>query len=120
MVPNGKLSDAVVNNLGTRRVHLNSAKVPLPYDTSVPQIEALVDGVKDLVAEIPESTPDRTSVSVSSLSNEGIELTLKYGLDVRNGANETEIVNRLMMNVLRLCERLGIRRAGEGAVPQPA
>lgn len=120
VVPNGKLSDAVVNNLGTRRVHLNTAKLPLPYETSVPQIEALVDGVKDLVAEIPESTPERTMVSVSSLSNDGIELTLKYGLDVRNGANETEIVNRLMMNVLRLCERLGIRRAAEGGMPQAA
>lgn len=112
IVPNGKLSDATVNNLGTRRFHLNSAKLPLPYATSVPQIEALVSGVKDLVAEIPESTPERTSVSVSALSQDGIEVTLKYGLDVRNGANETEIVNRLMMNILRLCERLGIRNGG--------
>lgn len=117
IVPNGKLSDATVNNLGTRRFHLNSAKLPIPYETSVPQIEALVIGVKDLVAEIPESTPERTSVAVSALGQDGIEVTLKYGLDVRNGGNETEIVNRLMMNILRLCERLGIRGTGEAPVP---
>ncbi|GEP10865.1 mechanosensitive ion channel family protein [Methylobacterium gnaphalii] len=116
IVPNGKLSDATVNNLGTRRFHLNSAKLPIPYDTTVPQIEALVSGVKELVAEIPESTPERTSVAVSALSQDGIEVTLKYGLDVRNGANETEIVNHLMMNILRLCERLGIRGGGESPV----
>lgn len=116
IVPNGKLSDATVNNLGTRRFHLNSAKLPIPYQTSVPQIEALVSGVRDLVAEIPESTPERTSVAVSALGQDGIEVTLKYGLDVRNGGNETEIVNRLMMNILRLCERLGIRGAGSEPV----
>lgn len=115
VVPNGKLSDAVVNNLGTRRFHLNSAKLPLPYATSVPQIEALVSGVRDLVAEIPESAPDRTQVSVSNLSQDAIEVTVRYGLDVRNGANETEIVNRLMMNILRLSERIGIRGANGSA-----
>ncbi|WP_019906766.1 mechanosensitive ion channel domain-containing protein [Methylobacterium sp. 77] len=119
VVPNGKLSDAVVNNLGTRRFHLNSAKLPLPYATSVPQIEALVSGVRELVAEIPESAPDRTQVSVSNLSQDSIEVTVRYGLDVRNGANETEIVNRLMMNILRLSERIGIRGANGGA-PAPA
>ena len=118
IVPNGKLSDATVNNLGTRRFHLNSATLPLPYSTSVPQIEALVTGVKDLVADIPESTPERTSVAVSALNQDGIEVTLKYGLDVRGGANETEIVNRLMMNILRLSERIGIR--GSGPEPMPA
>lgn len=117
VVPNGKLSDAVVNNLGTRRFHLNSAKLPLPYATSVPQIEALLSGVRELVADIPESAPDRTQVSVSNLSQDGIEVTLRYGLDVRNGANETEIVNRLMMNILRLSERIGIRGT---PVPAPA
>ncbi len=110
IVPNGKLSDAIVNNLGTRRYHLNSATLPVPYTTSVPQLEALISGVRDLVADVPEAAKDRTSVSVSSLGPDGIDVVLKYGLDANRGGNETEIVNRLMLNILRLCERLGIRQ----------
>ncbi len=118
IVPNGKLSDAIVNNLGTRRYHLNSAKLPLPYSTSVPQLEALISGVRDLVAAIPQAAQDRTSVAVSSLGPEGIELMLAYGLDANRGGNETEIVNRLMLNILKLCERLGIRASRE-ELPRP-
>ena len=118
IVPNGKLSDAIVNNLGTRRYHLNSAILPLPYSTSVPQLEALISGVRGLVADVPQAAQDRTSVSLSSLGPDGIELVLKYGLDANRGGNETEIVNRLMLNILRLCERLGVRAEG-GAPPSP-
>ncbi|MCJ2048767.1 mechanosensitive ion channel family protein, partial [Methylobacterium sp. J-070] len=109
IMPNGKLADAMVNNLGSRRVHLFQATLPLPYSTTADQIESLMSGARDIVDEVPQAAPDRTVVSVSGLNKTGIELSVKYGLDTRMGGDETEITNRLTLDLLRLCERLGVR-----------
>ena len=108
IMPNGKLADAMVNNLGSRRYHQFQATLPLPYSTSAEQIESLLAGVRDLVAGLPQAAPDRTSVSVSGLKATGIELAVKYGLDSSKGGNETDITNTLTLDILRLCERLGV------------
>jgi MscS family membrane protein len=111
IVPNGKLSDATVNNLGTRRFHLNTATVPLPYTTPASQVEATMTGIKKLIAAIPEAAPDRTFVTIGALNADSIEIQVKYGLNVRNTTNETEILNRLMMNILRLKENITMERS---------
>jgi small-conductance mechanosensitive channel len=111
IVPNGKLSDATVNNLGTRRFHLNTASVPLPYTTPAAQVGAMMAGIKKLIAAIPEAAPDRTFVSIATLTNDIIEIQVKYGLNVRSTTNETEIINRLMMNILQLREDIAMERS---------
>ena len=110
IVPNGKLSDATVNNLGTRRFHMNSATVPLPYSASADQVEAMMTGIRSLIATIPEAAPERTSVVIAKLSADTIDIQVAYGLNVRGTTKESEIVNGLMMSILHLRERVGLQR----------
>ena len=108
VVPNGKLSDAVVNNLGTRRIRLVKASLSLNYATTPGQLEAFMAGLLELVAEVPAFAPGRAQVDLSGLAQEGIGLTLTCALDARNAAQERDSTNRLLLGVLRLAERLGI------------
>ena len=112
IMPNGKLADAMVNNLGTRRYHLKHAVVPLPYSTTASQIETLLAGVRKLVDAVPEAAHPQTSIAVSGMSKDGIDFDVKYALDVSRGGDEVAIANKLTLDILRLCEKLGVRASG--------
>ena len=117
IMPNGKLADAMVNNLGTRRHHLLHTTVPLPYATTAEQIESVMSGIRSLVDAVPEAAHPQTSLSVSGMSNDGIDIDVKYALDARRGGDESAIATKLTLDILRLCEKLGVRPIGS---PQPA
>ncbi len=107
-VPNGKLADATVNNLGTRRHRLFDLKPVLAYGTSAAQVEAFVAGLPDVVAGIVPAVPGRTQASVTNVTPEGIEIGLTCYLDTPISADELAAKTALTLGVLRLAERLGI------------
>lgn len=108
-VPNGKLADATVNNLGTRRHRVAKAKLLVAHGTSPDQLADFMDGLAALVARIPEVQAGNVLVGVNAISPDGIEIDLSCRLDVRTLADERAIKTSLMLDVLRLAERLRIR-----------
>ena len=119
IIPNGKLADAFVNNLGSRRYHLGILKLPLPFSTGVSQLEALMQGVREIVDAVPEIVPQRTCVALSSIGADGLQLAVSYSIDASRGGDETSIVNRILLDVLALCDRLGVR-ASQGNLVEAA
>ena len=107
-VPNGKLADATVNNLGTRRTRLFGIKPVLAYGTSASQVEQFVAALPGVVAGVARALPERTQASVTGVSPEGIEVDLTCYLDTPVYADELAAKNALTLGVLRLAERLGI------------
>jgi MscS family membrane protein len=109
VIPNGKLSDAILNNLGSRRYHLTSAKLPLSYATSASQIKAFQDGVKGLIGAMPQASLERSQVIVVALNPECIEVEVTVSIDSRKASDEITILDALMLEILRLGEQLGVR-----------
>lgn len=109
VVPNGKLSDATVNNLGTRRYRIARARLVLAHGTSLARVEAFLKGLADLSPRIPGVLAERTEIGVASIGPEGIAVDLACVLDVRSGTQERDSRSTLMLEVLRLADRLGIR-----------
>ena len=46
---------------------------------------------------------------------DGIDFDVKYALDVSRVRDEVAVANKLTLDILRLCERLGIRAGDEQA-----
>jgi len=107
-VPNGKLADATVNNLGTRRHRLCDLKSLLAYGTTAKQVDDFVTELANVVASVPTSVPSRTLISVNAMTTDGIELGLICYLDVATQAQELSARTTLNMGILRLAEKLGI------------
>jgi MscS family membrane protein len=107
-VPNGKLADATVNNLGTRRHRLCDLKSLLAYGTTSKQVDDFVMELANVVASVPSSVPSRTLISVNAMTTDGIELGLICYLDVATQAQELSARTTLNMGILRLAEKLGI------------
>ena len=109
IVPNGKLSDATVNNLGTRRYHFTTTKLPISYSTSADAIEAFAKGTQELVEGLPQALPQKSQVVVTALGRKGVELEVTLCLDGRSGINGPRLIDNLMLDMLRLGERLGVK-----------
>jgi small-conductance mechanosensitive channel len=107
-VPNGKLADATVNNLGTRRHRLCDLKILLAYGTTSAQVDNFVSELSAVVASLPASVASRTLISVNAMTVDGIELGLTCYLDVATQADELSARTALNMGILRAAEKLGI------------
>ncbi len=120
-VPNGKLADATVNNLGTRRHRVTNAKLLVAHGTGAEQLTAFMDEVAALIRGVPHVQPGSVQVGVGSITPDGIEVEFGCCLDVRSAADERADKTALMLGVLRLADRLRVRLGDEQAetTPQP-
>ena len=109
VVPNGKLADATVNNLGVRRTKAVNVSLLLSYATDAATLEAFMAGLAAVVERVPATVPGSAKIGVSGLEADGIGVNLGCALDVPTAAEERECRNALMLGVLRLAERLGVR-----------
>ena len=108
VVPNGKLADATVNNLGVRRTKAVSVNLLLGYATDAATLEAFMAELATVIEQVPGTVPGSAKVGVSGLEADGIGVGLGCALDVRTAAEERDSRNALMLGVLRLAERRGI------------
>ncbi len=111
-IPNGKLADATVNNLGTRRHRVAAAKLLVAHGTGPDQLAAFMAGIGALLADIPHVQPSSVQVGVASINPEGIQVEVSCCLDVRSLADELADKTALMLGVLRLANRMRISLGG--------
>ena len=116
VVPNGKLADSTINNLGTRRHRLVTSRITLGWSAQPEAVEALVSGIRELIAAQPDFVPERTMVGATGLGSDGIEVEFSGYLMVRGAAEERAAKHQLMMDVLRLAHRLDLP-VGAGEAP---
>ncbi len=118
-VPNGKLADATVNNLGTRRHRVAKAKLRVAHGTAPDMLAAFVDGLQALGVGVPQVQPGSLQVGVGALGPEGVEIDLSCCLNVRSLADERAAKTTLMLDMLRLAERMRIRLGNHDLVTAP-
>ena len=120
-VPNGKLADATLNNLGTRRHRVAKAKLLVHHGTA-DQLDGFMHGLRKLVAEVPDVQPGSVQVGVGSITPDGVEIEVVCSLEVRSAAEERTDKTAMMLGVMRLAEQMRIRLgdAEPFATPVPA
>ena len=115
-VPDGKLADATVSNLGTRRHRVIKAKLLVAHATDSDRLSAFMDGLAKLAADVPHVQPGSVQVGVVSITPDGIEVDVACILDVRASAEERADKTALLLGVLRLAHRMGVRLGDPGSL----
>ena len=114
-VPNGKLADATVNNLGTRRHRVTKAKLLVAHSTAPDVLAAFMDGLHTLAEAAKQVKTGSVQVGVGALGPDGVEVDLTCCLDVRSAADERAARTALMLDVLRLADRMRVRLGDPGS-----
>lgn len=110
-VPNGKLIDAIVDNLGRRRYRRIRCMLSLTYDTSPEKIEAFCEGIRELIRRHPFTRKDYYHVYLNQLAAHSLDVLLYCFIAAPDWGTELRERHRLFADILRLAKQLGVEFA---------
>ena len=107
-IPNSDLTTSHVTNFGARRYRRFRTQITVPHGTSADVLATFREGVMELVRNQPLVLHEKYEVAVSDLGSSGIQLLIQVFFDVPDGHAELMARDALILDILRLADRLGI------------
>jgi len=108
-VPNSKIIDAVIDNMGKRQYRRFLQILRISYETPTPVIEDFISGIKSIANEHKYVVKDTIQVSLHEFAEFSINIRINLFFDVPDYLTELEIRQELMEKILQLAENLNIK-----------
>ncbi len=110
-VPNGKLVDMVVDNLGMRQFRRYRTFITLNYDTPVELIQLYVKGLRDIVHLHPQTRTEENEIHVNELTSSSINILFNIFFSSATLTEELKARHEIILETIRLADVLGVRLA---------
>ncbi len=110
-IPNSKLSEMVVKNMGLRTYRRYTTELGVRYDTPPELIEAFVTGIRKII-ELQEATRDDAfNVEFSGFGASSLNIMVNVYFNVDSWNIEQSAKHELHMKILKLATALGVEFA---------
>lgn len=110
-VPNGKLADMTIDNLGLRVYRRFKTNLTITYDTPPDLIEAFVEGLRSIVENHPDTRKDAFEIHLNGMSSTSLDILFYIFFSVPDWSSELKAKQEIILAILRLAEKLGVRFA---------
>lgn len=110
-IPNGRIADMTIDNLGLRVYRRFSTSLTVTYDTPPPLLDAFVEGLRQLVEKHPDTRKDYYHVYVNNLGPHSIDIIFYVFFELPDWGLELKARHHLIMGIIELAEELGVRFA---------
>jgi MscS family membrane protein len=110
-IPNGNLVRAVVDNYGRRKYRRWSTHITITYDTKPDTIEAFCEGIRELIRLHPYTRKDYYQVWLHQFGAHSLDVLVYVFWEVPDWQTELRERHRLMSDIIRLADRLGVEFA---------
>lgn len=110
-IPNSKISEADINNMGLRIFRRYTTEVGVRYDTPPELIDAFIEGIKKLIALHPSSKSQSYNVNFTSFGSSSLNIMINVYFKGLDWAQEQESRHILHMGIVRLAAALGVQFA---------
>ena len=110
-VPNAKMAESIIDNLGVRKLRRYRAVLGLAYDTPPERIEAFCEGIRQIFIHTDGVVQDRCLVEFQDLSESSLSILLNAFIEAPDWAAEMRIRTVLNLALLRLAKELGVEYA---------
>ena len=110
-IPNGELTNAHIDNYGSRSYRRLSTKIAIEYGTPPEKIEAFCEGIRQLIIGHPHTRKEKYQVWLNDMGASALEVMLYVFWKVPSWSQELEERHRLLMDILRLGKSLEIQFA---------
>jgi MscS family membrane protein len=117
VVPNGKLSDSTINNLGSRRLRQMKTTLPITAGATPESLESFAGALSQLIVKDEAFVAERTDIGVSGITEGGITIEISTYLRVSTSSAERATRHKLLLDIVQLAEVCGLTL---GAGMQPA
>lgn len=111
-VPNGQLSNMVIDNIGLRIFRRWELIIGLEYASSIEQIESFCIKAKEMLdRDFSELAPEKSSVQLSELASSSINIFLNLFLNVKTYDEELQSKHRILLALMKLAKEEGLEFA---------
>jgi MscS family membrane protein len=110
-VPNGKLADSVIDNMGRREYRRYFTKIGLTYDTPPDAFDAFVEGLRDIVDNHPDTRKDYYQIHLNEFAAYSINVMFYIFFKVPDWTAELAARHEVNSEIIKLADNLGIRFA---------
>ena len=110
-VPNARIVDTHVDNMGLRQWRRYKTTLGLSYDTTPDQVQAFVEGVRALIRANPEMRKDYYIVEFHGFSAVTLDVLVYCFIDAATWNDELRTRHVLNLDIMRLAEELGVEFA---------
>ena len=107
-VPNAKVANSAVDNMGQRNLRRLKLDIGLRYDTSPAKIRTFLDRVRARLAATEAIHQPGTQVRLINFGDSALEVMLYTFLDVPDWDAELEVKQELLLSIMEIAEELGI------------
>lgn len=111
VVPNSQIVSKAVDNYGERRYRRLRHFLRLRYDTPAAKIDALCEGLRELVRLHPYTRKDYYHIYLNELTPSSANVMIYIFFDVPDWATELRERHRFLIDALGMVEELGIELA---------
>ena len=110
-VPNARIVDSDVDNMGQRRWRRYRTTLGVAYHTSPDQLQAFVEGVRALIRANPRMRKDYYIVEFHGFGSSSLDILLYCFIDAEDWGDELRTRHVLNLDIMRVAEELGVEFA---------
>ncbi|MFP4054259.1 MAG: mechanosensitive ion channel family protein [Phycisphaerae bacterium] len=110
-IPNSLVATGGVDNMGLREYRRVLVTVDITFDTPAEKVEAFCEGIKNIIKANPYTRKDYFHVVFNNFGESGLKVMLYFFLKVPDWPNELVERQNVLLEVIRLAERLGVEFA---------
>jgi MscS family membrane protein len=110
-VPNGKLIDMIVNNLGARQKRRFRINIEINFDTEPELLEVFIEGLRKMVSLHPVTDKEEIYIYLNNVQNSAMGILFMIYFNTNDWKEELESREQILLSILRLAKSVGIRIA---------
>jgi len=110
-VPNSKIADAPVRNLGVRTHRLLNTKLGVAYNTPPEKMEMFIEGLKKLILAHPTTSNEGYRVNLVEMADFSINIMYRAIIETNDYGEDLAVQQDLYMGAIRLAHLLGVEFA---------
>lgn len=107
-VPNSKVVNSIVDNMGQRKFRRMKHMLALRYDTDPDRIQAFVDGIRGLILKNPAMRHDYFEIHLNRFADSSVDILVYCFFRVPNWHEELSERHNFLLSILRLAKETGV------------
>jgi len=110
-IPNGRISDMLVDNMGRRKIRRYKTMLSITYDTPPDLIETYIEGLHTIVQNHSTTTKTGYEINLNNFAASSLDILIYIFFEVKDWSEELKSRQDFMLSAIRLADHLGIRFA---------
>ena len=110
-VPNGKLSDASIDNHGLRAYRRFKTNIAITYDTPPDVLDLFIKGLREIVEQHPHTRKDSFHIYMNDMGSHSLNILFYIFFITPSWGEELQYRHEVILSIIRLAHTLGVNFA---------